>query len=233
MSTQQTGDNSNNLSGELKTFKKGERLGATKLNQSVNIINKINRTLSGSKNQTLLRSIPKLYIATETKGIWDSGASSDNGVITVRPIRMIQYNQDGLNDDVIGDEITLPKFWGQHIDEDDLGIGVDMGNGVTGFYSIAGVGTIDDVPYLYDCDCSVVDTETWKRGDPDTDNPDNAGTGNPVIGFEVKIVTDVCYDPTIGKFTKTHRTFSFDSKGMLLEMSAETEADITTTAGCT
>jgi len=94
-------------------------------------------------------------------------------------------------------------------------------------------GDLDDVPYLYDCDCSVIDTETWKRGNPDTDNPTNPDTSNPLIGFEVKIVTDVCYDATIGKFTKTHRTFTFDSAGVLKEMSAETESDITTTAGCT
>jgi len=226
-----------NLSRQLSTFKAGQPISANKLNQAINAINEIFRGNTPQRNASQLKVGPQLYIATETKGKWISGATSANSTVTCRPIRMVQYNEDAVNTDIIGEEITLPKFWDQEIDTDDMGIGVNMGSGRIAFYAIKGggtTGTCDATIYTgYNLNCGVtLDTDTWERGNPNTTNPTNPSTTNPVEGFQIKLVTRVCYDTTTGELNEIYREFNIDNQGAVKEMSEEKERTIFTAAGC-
>jgi hypothetical protein len=226
-------DNLSNRPPELEKFSRGEPISASKLNQTISVVNRLFTGATTGRNDSKTKTAPQLYIATEDKGKWEDTLTRSNGVIKVRPIRMALYQEDNTNDDIIGEEIEMPKLYSQEIKTDDIGIAVSMGSGNLGFYAVKGTGTVDATPYLYDCDCATEDSATWKRGNPDSDNPTNPSTTNPLEGFEIKMVVGVCYDPTTGVFSKLQRTFTFDNLGMLQEMSAETRDTVTTVAGCT
>jgi hypothetical protein len=74
--------------------------------------------------------------------------------------------------------------------------------------------------------------DTWERGDPNLTNPDNPATTAPVLGFELEIVTRICYDSTTGELKKIFRDFTFDDQGALKEMGVEQEVTVFSTATC-
>lgn len=205
MSDLRSPENIDNRPALLEPFSRGERPSAFKMNQSIVAINKLFTGSSGVKNESKLNKGSQLYIATESKGIWDSGASEANGVIKVRPIRMELYNEDGSNNDVIGDEIEIPKFWDQEVEIDDIGIAVNMGSGVNGFYVVGKSGsgnipiknvstaTTPDIvagQYLY------IDDAEYDSGYLLTGRQPSAGYESRQIAFAV---VDVDFD-TIGSF---------------------------------
>jgi len=215
MAEKQIGDNSNNIPGELQRYRPREPLTAKRLNQAVDAINKSNRGFGGSLNQTDPKGSPQLYIATEDIGPWYDSASSDNGVVIVRPIRMIQYQEDAINDDVEGDVITLPKFWNQSIFIGDIGIGVNMGNGVTGFYALTTQSQVEFVEWV------TIDTEeklscltiegNLVYVEPATGVNEDSWDGQTIDGIEYTKIdeTSRTADPGGGGATWTENLFPF------------------------
>jgi len=227
---QQTDANINNRPTTIPLIKPGETLSAKVQNRPIKALNELFSGLGGARNLTNLKASPTLFIATEAKSEWTSGGTAANTLIKVRPIRMSLYAETGTNDDVIGDEIEIPKFWNQAIEIDDIGIGVNMGAGQLSFYAIkgGGVGSTDDVIFEgYNEICgNALQADTWKRGDPDTDNPDNPDTTAPVEGFLLDVVSRVCYDSSTGILSEIYREHTIDSLGMLKEMSEEKQRTI-------
>lgn len=230
-------NNANNAGRRVNHFQKGRPITASNLNKLVDYVNQ-NARVTGEANQPLDNiPQPQLYVATEDKGKWtDNSTTRDNAVVNCRPIYMSQYQEDGTNDDILGEEVELTKFWDQEISTDDIGIGVDMGSGRIGFYAIKGggtTGTVDPTPYEYGVACGVtLDTNTWKRNNPDTDNPNNSGTGSPVQGFQIRVLVRVCYDTTNGQLIYVYRDWTIDSAGALKEMSVEQSQNVFTASAC-